>query len=127
MPKRMIRITETNEIASIFNTSEVRPSDDLPEWFAPLRYVVEDDGFVNLTITLGSVHYLLSVEGQSHEPEPLSSTSATVIEAEGLQAVDVSLRLLAGQIINLRTELMATKANVNAIAEKLGSREEQER
>jgi hypothetical protein len=52
--KRQIRIQETNHSSSsLFDTTVEYPSNDLPEWFAPLQAIVEDETFTDLRINLG--------------------------------------------------------------------------
>jgi len=110
---RRVRIQETNEIASMFNTSVEYPSNELPDWFKPLRYIVEDESFTNMTIAIRDVHYLISlVDTEQYQPETIEPG---VIDS--YKAVETAVQLLAANIINLRTELLVIKANVNTIAE----------
>ena len=72
--KRMIRIEEANTPpSSIFDTCVEYPSDGLPEWFAPLQSIVEDETFTSMEINLGdNVKYLISlVTADEEEDEPV--------------------------------------------------------
>jgi hypothetical protein len=64
---RHIRIEERNDPPSaLFDVSTVYPSDALPEWFAGLQAIVEDETFTNLEIHLGkSVSYHISLAGEA--------------------------------------------------------------
>lgn len=61
--KRMIRIQEVNTPpSSLFDVTTEYPSDNLPEWFAGLQSIVEDETFTSMTITLGDkVKYYISL------------------------------------------------------------------
>lgn len=61
--KQIIRIQEINNPpSSLFDTIAEYPSDELPEWFAPLQSIVEDDTFTSMTINLGDkVAYHISI------------------------------------------------------------------
>lgn len=112
MNKRWVRIQETNEIAKSFDTAVEYMSDELPPWFKPLQYIVEDDGFTNMTIAIKDVHYLVTlkdVNTGTEQPEEMG-----VIDS--YEAIEAAIQLLTGQIINLRTELLVMKANINTIA-----------
>lgn len=66
--KRKIRIQEENQPKSLtFDVVAEYSSDDLPEWFAPLQAIVEDETFTSMMINLGDrVRYsitLVSEEG----------------------------------------------------------------
>lgn len=61
--KRNIHIQEINTPpSSVFDIGVNYPSDELPEWFAPLQPIVEDETFTNMEINLGDrVKYLISI------------------------------------------------------------------
>lgn len=61
--KRQIRIEERNiPPSSVFDTTVEYASDQLPEWFAPLQPIVEDETFTSMTINLGGkVQYYISI------------------------------------------------------------------
>lgn len=59
--RRMILISEINETAISLNQVHTYDSDRLPEWFRPLRPIVEDETFTRMLITLGDLHYLISI------------------------------------------------------------------
>ena len=61
--KRLIRIKEINTPSSLsFDVAVEYPSDDLPEWFAPLQPVLEDETFASMMINLGDkVLYRITV------------------------------------------------------------------
>lgn len=63
--ERMIIIKEENNPPSdTFDVTVTYPSTDLPEWFAPLQPIVEDETFTSMTIDLGGrTCYKISVEG----------------------------------------------------------------
>lgn len=127
MVARKIRIQETNEVASLFDTTVEYSSDALPEWFAAMRSIVEEPEFRNMTIAVGGgVHYLIMpATSEIVAPESLDATSATMMEHENihkdLQAIDTAIKLLAAGISNMRTELLVVKAHVNTIAEHTGT------
>ena len=106
---RRIRIQETNETASMFDTTVEYPSDTLPNWFKPLQSIVEDDGFTNMTIAIKDVHYLISLADGDADPY-MPEARGHVIES--YKAIETAIQLLTANIINLRTELLAVKAMV---------------
>lgn len=61
--KRLIRIQEVNTPpSSLFDTSVEYPSDGLPEWFAGLQSIVEDETFTSMKIQLGKlVQYRITI------------------------------------------------------------------
>jgi hypothetical protein len=61
--KRMIRIQEINTPpASSFDVIVEYPSDGLPEWFAPLQPIVEDETFTTMSINLNEkVYYRITI------------------------------------------------------------------
>ena len=67
--KRLIRIQEQNTPpVSLFDVTVEHPSDQLPEWFAPLQPIVEDETFTDMHINLGQkTHYHLSIVGALSE------------------------------------------------------------
>lgn len=111
---KRVRIQETNEIASSFNTTVEYMSDELPDWFNVLQPVIEDDGFTNMTIAIKDVHYLISL-ADTEPRQPEDSVQSDVIES--YKAIETAIQLLAANVINLRTELLTVKANINRIAE----------
>ena len=68
--KQTVRIQEVNTPpSSFFDTTREYPSDELPEWFAPLRSIVEDDTFTSMTINLGDkVAYHISIVDKQEYP-----------------------------------------------------------
>jgi len=55
--KKLVTIKQVNEFAPSLDVTAHYPSDELPEWFATLQSIVEDEGFSNrgqIVITLGS-------------------------------------------------------------------------
>ena len=53
--KRLVRIQEVNTPPSpSFDITVEYPSDELPEWFAPLQPVIEDATFTSMDIHLGA-------------------------------------------------------------------------
>jgi hypothetical protein len=63
---RHIRIEERNDPpSSLFDITVVYPSDALPEWFAPLQPIVEDETFTKMLINLGNkTYYRISIADQ---------------------------------------------------------------
>ena len=61
--KRTIRIEERNTPpSSVFDVTVAYASDALPEWFAGLQSIVEDETFTSMTLKLGEkVEYLISI------------------------------------------------------------------
>ncbi len=61
--KRMIRIQEINTPpSSLFDVTVEYPSDGLPDWFAPLQPIVEDETFSSMSINLGGkVYYRITI------------------------------------------------------------------
>jgi len=57
---RLIRIRESNAIATCFNRSVECMSDELPNWFKPLQYILEDRSFDEMVIRLADVRYLIT-------------------------------------------------------------------
>ena len=52
--KKLVRIQEVNTPPStLFDTTVEYLSDELPEWFAPLQPIVEDETFTKMIINLG--------------------------------------------------------------------------
>jgi hypothetical protein len=68
--KRHICIEERNDPPiSLFDTTVVYASDHLPEWFAPLQPIVEDETFTKMLINLGGkTFYHLSIAGDDDTP-----------------------------------------------------------
>lgn len=68
--KQIIRIQEINNPpSSLFDTIAEYPSDELPEWFAPLQSIVEDDTFTSMDIHLGDkVAYHISIVDKKEHP-----------------------------------------------------------
>jgi hypothetical protein len=68
--KQTVRIEEINTPpSSLFDTVVEYPSDDLPEWFAPLQSIVEDDTFTSMDIHLGDrVRYHISIVDKKEYP-----------------------------------------------------------
>ncbi|HLZ64431.1 MAG TPA: hypothetical protein VKR06_46480 [Ktedonosporobacter sp.] len=55
--RKIVTIKQVNEFAPSMDVTAVYLSDELPEWFAPLQSIVEDEGFSSrgsIVITLGS-------------------------------------------------------------------------
>jgi hypothetical protein len=53
--KRQVSIREENTPPiAMFDTTVEYPSDQLPEWFAPLQSIVEDEAFTSMVIYLGN-------------------------------------------------------------------------
>lgn len=76
--KRRIRIEERNDppMPNTFDVTVEYASDELPEWFAPLQAIVEDETFTSMVITLGphrlgggKTEYYISLAEQSDKPE----------------------------------------------------------
>ncbi len=71
--ERQVRIQEKNNPPSeLFDITKIYASTDLPEWFAGLQSILEDETFTSMEINLGNrVHYLLSIVGpvQSEQQE----------------------------------------------------------
>lgn len=65
--KRLVRIEEKNIPPSrLFDVTVEYPSDALPEWFAPLQPIVEDETFTSMIINLGGkVHYHVTIVSKS--------------------------------------------------------------
>jgi hypothetical protein len=65
--KRLVRIQEINTPSSeLFDTTVEYPSDDLPEWFAGLQSIVEDETFTSMDINLGDkVRYHITLKEQA--------------------------------------------------------------
>ncbi len=61
--KQTIRIEEIHTpVSPVFDVTVEYPSDDLPEWFAPLQSIVEDDTFTSMDVHLGEqVRYHISI------------------------------------------------------------------
>mgnify|MGYP001609196335 CR=1 FL=1 len=63
--KRNISIQEINEppAPTTFDTTAVYPSDALPEWFAGLQSIVEDETFTSMAINIGrgKVYYRITI------------------------------------------------------------------
>lgn len=60
--KRFIRIQEENvPPSSLFDTTVEYPSDALPEWFAGLQSIVEDETFTSLDISIGEGRVLYHI------------------------------------------------------------------
>ena len=82
--KRNIHIQEINTPpSSLFDTHVNYPSDELPEWFAPLQPIVEDETFTSLSINLGTrVQYLVTWNWEETERnrDVLASVLATARE-----------------------------------------------
>lgn len=111
---KRVRIQETNEIASSFNTSVEYMSDELPAWFNALQPIVETDSFTHMTIAINDVHYLISLaDTEPRQPED----SVRDDSVENYKAIETAIQLLAANIINLRTELLVVKTHVNRIAD----------
>src|SRR5882672_1273272 len=75
--KRQIRIQEVNNPPStLFDATVEYPSDELPEWFAPLQAIVEDETFTSMVIFLGAkttpgkVSYRISVASLDGADQP---------------------------------------------------------
>lgn len=68
--KQTVRIQEVNTPpSSLFDTTVEYPSDELPEWFAPLQSIVEDDTFTSMDINLGErVRYHISIVDKKEYP-----------------------------------------------------------
>lgn len=68
--KQTVRIQEVNTPpSSLFDTTVEYPSDELPEWFAPLQPIVEDSIFTSMDIHLGDkVTYLISIVDKKEHP-----------------------------------------------------------
>lgn len=69
--KQTIRIEERNHPpSSVFDITVTYPSDALPEWFAPLQPIVEDETFTSMTITLDEkVEYLIGIAPEAPDEE----------------------------------------------------------
>jgi hypothetical protein len=67
--KRHIQIKERNNPPiTLFDTTVVYPSDDLPEWFAGLQSIVEDETFTKMLINLGGkVFYHITIADVTEE------------------------------------------------------------
>lgn len=65
--KRQIRIQEVNNPpSSLFDITVEYPSDQLPEWFAGLQSIVEDETFTSLEINLGErVRYRIAIASEA--------------------------------------------------------------
>ena len=65
--KRRVRIEERNTPPStLFDVTVEYPSDALPEWFASLQPVIEDETFTSMVINLGGrVHYHITIVNES--------------------------------------------------------------
>jgi len=62
--KRLVQISEEHAPpSSRFDRSVEYPSDDLPEWFAGLQSIVEDEMFTSMEIRIngGEVFYHISI------------------------------------------------------------------
>lgn len=68
--KQTVRIQEINNPpSSLFDTTVEYPSDELPEWFAPLQSIVEDSTFTSMDIHLGDkVTYHISIVDKKEHP-----------------------------------------------------------
>lgn len=76
--KQVVRIQEVNNPpSSLFDTTVEYPSDELPEWFAPLQSIVEDDTFTSMTINLGDkvAYHISIVDKQEHSLFPFIRTA----------------------------------------------------
>ena len=67
--QRIVIIREEGHPPSkLFDTVVTYPSNSLPEWFAPLQPIVEDETFTSMVINLGgAVYYKISIEGKEGE------------------------------------------------------------
>jgi hypothetical protein len=65
--KRLVRIQEINTPTSkSFDVTIEYPSDGLPEWFAGLQSIVEDETFTSMDINLGGrVRYHITLKEQA--------------------------------------------------------------
>jgi hypothetical protein len=64
--KRLVRIQEVNNPpSSLFDTTVEYPSDRLPEWFAGLQSIVEDEVFTGMIIYIDGrkVDYHITIVG----------------------------------------------------------------
>lgn len=77
--KRTIRIQEENKPKSLmFDVVAEYPSDALPEWFAPLQAIVEDETFTSMVINLGNrVIYHLSIVSPVETSAPAEQKKKT--------------------------------------------------
>ncbi|HVB20662.1 MAG TPA: hypothetical protein VNG51_01775 [Ktedonobacteraceae bacterium] len=75
--KRLVRIQEENTPpVGLFDTTVEYASDSLPEWFAPLQPIIEDETFTSMEINLGGkVYYHITIarsdesrESNRHKP-----------------------------------------------------------
>lgn len=74
--KRMIHIQEINNPPSkLFDMTMSYPSDSLPEWFAPLASIVEDETFSSMDIVLGAgkvrYHIMIAPEQFPTSDDPI--------------------------------------------------------
>lgn len=71
--QRQVRIQETNNPpCSLFDTTVEYSSDDLPEWFAPLQAIVEDETFTDMRINLGGrVVYHITLVDEAERIHPV--------------------------------------------------------
>jgi hypothetical protein len=69
---KLVRIQEVNTPpSSLFDTTVEYPSDSLPQWFAPLQSIVEDDTFTSASINLGGkVEYRIAIVSVGLPVEP---------------------------------------------------------
>ncbi|MGH2478124.1 MAG: hypothetical protein ACRDHW_00495 [Ktedonobacteraceae bacterium] len=67
--KRRVTIQEINDppMPNSFDTTVEYPSDDLPEWFAPLQSILEDRTVDGLDIQIGGgrVRYHISMKNEN--------------------------------------------------------------
>lgn len=71
--KRRVCIQEVNNPPSrLFDITAEYPSDDLPEWFAGLQSIVEDETFTRLIIFLGNgkVRYHITIKEEGEQTRP---------------------------------------------------------
>jgi hypothetical protein len=89
--KKIVTIKQENEFAPSLDVTAVYPSDELPEWFAPLQSIVEDEGFSSggqIVITLGSddgtggsvKYYITAVRVEEKTIEPEQARPGDIIE-----------------------------------------------